>query len=237
MDIVSAAYAALFSIAILWCALASLCRLAAYLGTPQPLPIPLTPAPFTRSGVFGRLLLELFVFRSLLRAGTAGWLASIAFHYGLLGMMIIHLRFVFEGLPAWLVPLILISGYLASLLVAGLLALLWRRVSIDRLRYISAPSDYLHLVLLLAITLSGIWLKRVWPAELQAVGGFVRGLFTLEWQPLPGNPVLLLHLTLVLLLLVVFPISKLLHGPGLLFSPTFNQRDTDRGASSRSRPE
>lgn len=228
MSYVSAVYAALFSVAILWCAVASVWRLVGYFRTPQPFPIALMPAPATRTGVSGRLLLELFVFRSLWRAGKAGWVASIAFHYGLLGMLMIHLRFVFPALPGWLIPLILVSGYLAALLVAGLVALLWRRLSIDRLRYISAPSDYLHLILLLSIALSGVWLKRYWPAELGAVGQFMRGLFTVHWQPLPDNAALVLHLSLVLVLLFIFPVSKLLHGPGLLFSPTFTQRDTGR---------
>jgi nitrate reductase gamma subunit len=42
--------------------------------------------------------------------------------------------------------------------------------------------------------------------------------------------VLLLHLALVALLMLVFPISKLLHAPGLFFSPTRNQADTSREA-------
>jgi len=38
----------------------------------------------------------------------------------------------------------------------------------------------------------------------------------------------LLHLSLVLLLMIIFPYSKLLHAPGLFFSPTRNQTDTSR---------
>jgi nitrate reductase gamma subunit len=56
------------------------------------------------------------------------------------------------------------------------------------------------------------------------------GLMRFDLQPLPADPVLLVHLTLVALLMVVFPISKLLHAPGLFFSPTRNQADTSREA-------
>ena len=49
-----------------------------------------------------------------------------------------------------------------------------------------------------------------------------------DWQPLPADPVLLIHLTLVALLMIVFPISKLLHAPGVFFSPTRNQVDNPR---------
>ena len=51
-----------------------------------------------------------------------------------------------------------------------------------------------------------------------------------DWQPLPADPLLLVHLTLVALLMIVFPISKLMHAPGLLFSPTRNQVDNPREA-------
>jgi nitrate reductase gamma subunit len=52
----------------------------------------------------------------------------------------------------------------------------------------------------------------------------------LDIQPLPADPLLLLHLTLVALLMIIFPISKLLHAPGLFFSPTRNQADNPREA-------
>jgi nitrate reductase gamma subunit len=50
----------------------------------------------------------------------------------------------------------------------------------------------------------------------------------LDLQPLPVDPVLLVHLALVALLMLVFPISKLLHAPGIFFSPTRNQTDNSR---------
>ncbi len=45
---------------------------------------------------------------------------------------------------------------------------------------------------------------------------------------LPGDPVLLTHLLLVAVLMIVFPVSKLLHAPGLFFSPSRNQVDNPR---------
>jgi len=54
------------------------------------------------------------------------------------------------------------------------------------------------------------------------------GLMRFDWQPLPSDPVLLVHLALVALLMIIFPISKLLHAPGLFFSPTRNQADNAR---------
>jgi len=57
---------------------------------------------------------------------------------------------------------------------------------------------------------------------------FFLGLMRFNWQPLPADPVLLLHLTLVATLMIVFPVSKLLHAPGVFFSPTRNQVDNPR---------
>ena len=49
-----------------------------------------------------------------------------------------------------------------------------------------------------------------------------------DWQPLPTDLLLNLHLLLVALLMIIFPFSKLLHVPGVFFSPTRNQIDNPR---------
>ena len=45
---------------------------------------------------------------------------------------------------------------------------------------------------------------------------------------LRGAALLALPLALVALLMIIFPVSKLLHAPGVFFSPTRNQRDNPR---------
>jgi nitrate reductase gamma subunit len=98
-------------------------------------------------------------------------------------------------------------------------------------RYISAPSDHLMLLLLLLIGVSGTLMTFVAHTDVVAVKGFFRGLMTFSWGSmpnLPADPVLLVHLGLVALLMIIFPISKLLHAPGVFFSPTRNQVDNPR---------
>jgi nitrate reductase gamma subunit len=95
-------------------------------------------------------------------------------------------------------------------------------------RYISTPSDHLHLVLLLAIGLSGLAMRFVNHTDIIAVKAYMLGLLRLDLQPLPADAPLLIHLALVALLMAIFPISKLLHAPGLFFSPTRNQADNSR---------
>jgi len=214
-----------YSLALLWVLCGTAFRTTVWLRSRSRLLIPLAPAPRSYAGVAGRLALELFAFRSLARANKTTWLASLAFHYGLLWLFIVHLRFVFETLPLSLIPFIQLSGWASLCFFAGLGVLLLRRFIVDRVRYVSSPSDYLHLVLLLSIGLSGVLLKRVWPTSLYEVGEFVRGTLTFGWAPLPDHAGLTVHLVLALVLLLVFPVSKLVHGIGIVFSPTFNQRD------------
>jgi nitrate reductase gamma subunit len=54
------------------------------------------------------------------------------------------------------------------------------------------------------------------------------GLIFFDLQPIPGSLLLLIHLALVAVLMIIFPVSKLLHAPGVFFSPTRNQVDDVR---------
>ena len=54
------------------------------------------------------------------------------------------------------------------------------------------------------------------------------GLMYLDIQPMPTDVLFIAHLSLVILLMLVFPFSKLLHAPGVFFSPTRNQVDNSR---------
>jgi nitrate reductase gamma subunit len=112
-------------------------------------------------------------------------------------------------------------------MLAGLLGLFVRRVFVDRVRYISAPSDYLMLILIIAIAGSGLMMKW-YPSDILAIKLFFTGLLTFNFSELPSDTVLLVHLSLVIALMIIFPYSKLLHAPGLFFSPTRNQVDNAR---------
>jgi nitrate reductase gamma subunit len=95
-------------------------------------------------------------------------------------------------------------------------------------RYITSPSDHLMLALLIAIGLSGLSIKYLAHTDIVALKEFMMGLMYFDIQPLPADGLVLLHLSLVLILMVVFPISKLIHAPGLFFMPTRNQVDNPR---------
>ena len=201
-----------------------------YARTPAPLKIPTTPAPTTTGGVALRLTREVVFFESLFKASKWTWLFGWLFHAALLLVLLRHVRYFQQ--PVWDVIVFIqpYGTYAGFAMVAGLGGLWARRFLVDRVRYISTPSDHLHLALLIAIGLSGLSMRFVKPTDIVAVKTFMLGLMRLDIQPLPTDPLLLLHLALVALLMIVFPISKLLHAPGLFFSPTRNQADTPREA-------
>lgn len=199
-----------------------------YARTPAPLKIPTTPAPTTHAGVGWRLFKEVVFFSSLFKANKWTWLFGWMFHAALVIVLLGHLRFLVDPVWGWVGTLQSVGQYAALVMIVGLAGLSLRRIVVDRVRYISAPSDHLMLVLLLAIAMTGYLVRTVAHTDIVAVKAFVLGIFAFNWQSLPLDGVLITHLTLVIVLMLVFPISKLLHAPGVFFSPTLNQVDNPR---------
>ena len=230
MSLLTILYAALFYLATALLVVGLLRKIVDYARTPAPLKIPTTPAPVTPVGVGLRMTREVLFFESLFRSSKWTWIFGWTFHVALLLVLLRHLRYFQE--PVWL-PVVWIQPfglYAGFGMVAGLAGLWARRFLVDRVRYISTPSDHLMLALLGAIGLTGLGMRFVAHTDIVAVKAFMLGLMRLDLQPLPAQPLLLLHLGLVALLMIVFPISKLLHAPGIFFSPTRNQADTSREA-------
>lgn len=233
MSFLSVAYNLLFYVAgaILIVGLAY--KIRKYAKTPAPLKIPTMPAPTTTSGVALRLGREVVFFESLFKATKWTWLFGWLFHAGLLLAFFRHLRYGMSP-DNFLWPLIsnevvqMAGKYAGFAMVIGLLGLLGRRIFVDRVRYISSPSDYLMLLLLLGIVGTGLSMTFVSHADIVHLKEFALGLIYFDPQPVPTHPLLLTHLGLVALLMIIFPISKLLHAPGLFFSPSRNQVDNSR---------
>jgi nitrate reductase gamma subunit len=203
--------------------------------------------PSTTLGVVARMALEVLCFRSLFRNTRAElregrltyasskwlWVAGLAFHWAFLVILLRHLRFFADPVPAFVLALARLDGfflvglpvvYLTTLLfLAAVAFLLVRRVASPPLRYLSLPSDYFPLFLLLAIGLSGAWLRHLSKIDVPSVKAMVMGLLHLAPPP-RGVPdaVFYAHLFLVSALLAYFPFSKLMHMAGVFLSPTRN---------------
>lgn len=228
MSFLTVVYASLFYLAALILLVGLVNKIAQYARTPAPLKIPTTPAPVTKGGVAFRLVREVVLFESLFKGNKWTWLFGWIFHFGLFLVTLRHLRYFMD--PVWL-PIELVQPfgiYGGMAMVVGLAGLWGRRFLVDRVRYITGPSDHLILVLLIGIGLTGLGMTFVVHVDVVSVKQFFLGLMSFHIQPLPADPLLLLHLLLVAILMIVFPYSKLLHAPGLFFSPTRNQVDNPR---------
>jgi nitrate reductase gamma subunit len=196
--------------------------------TPAPLSIPTTPAPTTTGGVVFRMAREVVLFESLFKGNLWIWLFGWMFHMGLFLVLARHLRYFIEPVPGLIAFIQPFGMYAGFMMVAGLGGLWARRFLVPRIRYISTPSDHLMLALLLLIGLTGLGMKFLMHTDIVAVKAFFLGLMCFDFQPLPAHPGLYLHLFLVALLMIIFPFSKLLHAPGIFFSPTRNMADNPR---------
>ncbi len=209
--------------------------------------------PDTLTGVIGRMLLEILLFRSLFRNtrsevkdgrifyGSSKWLwvAAMAFHWTFLVIFLRHFRFFVEPAPffvPWLqyldaffeigVPALFITD---AIIILALGYLLVRRLFIPQMRYISLASDYFPLFLILAIAITGVLMRHFFKVDLVAVKELATGIFALSPTVPEGiGAMFYVHLFLVSSLLIYFPFSKLLHMPGVFLSPTRNLANTSR---------
>jgi nitrate reductase gamma subunit len=210
-------------------------------------------SPHTTLGVLARMALEVLCFRSLfgntkvaLRPGPRViygsnkwlWAAAMLFHWCMLVVLLRHLRFFTEPVPALVVAITSVDGffqvglpemYLTTAgLLAGLLYLLARRLGEPQVRYISQIADYFSLFLLIGIATTGVLLRHFVKIDLESIKGFALGL--LAFTPvLPRVHYLFyVHVFLVSILLAYFPFSKLMHFAGVFLSPTRNLANNSR---------
>jgi nitrate reductase gamma subunit len=108
------------------------------------------------------------------------------------------------------------------------LFLLARRLTLPRVIYVSILPDYFALALLGSIAGTGILMRYVDRVYLVDVKAFILGLLTLNPVSPPASAYFLAHILLVCTLLAYFPFSKLMHAPGIFFSPTRNSRNNSR---------
>lgn len=212
-------------------------------------------SPHNNLGVLGRMAFEVLTFRSLLRNTKVErpdggmrmvfgnnqllWLGAIAFHYCLLVVLLRHVRFFAEPVPFFVTILQNADGFLevwtprvyvtGIVIVAALGYLFVRRVWNPQLRYLSLPSDYFALFLLLGITLSGDLMRYVFKVDVVKAKELVMSLVSFQPAVPDGIGVIFyIHLFLVAALLAYFPVSKLMHMGGVFLSPTRNLANNNR---------
>lgn len=198
-------------------------RLVGYLRTPMPLPHALTPAPTTEGGAVLRVLANVTIFPNLFKADKWLWAGAWIFHFALVAELFRHLRYFTYPVPGPVLYMQNVALFFGSLFGLTILFLFWRRLALPRTLYISNIPDYFALALLGLIAGSGLTLNYWLHVDIVDVKSFILGLMTLHPVLVPRHPLFLLHLFLVLVLLLYFPFSKLLHAGGVIFSPSQHQ--------------
>ena len=213
--------------------------------------------PFTTAGVVARMFLEVVTFRSLfrntkLKVNPDGriaydlevflWVASLAFHYTFLVVLLRHARFFLDPLPLPFEILETIDTFVqigqptislsSFVLLAAVLYLFIRRLYIANVRYISLASDYFPLFLIIGIVLSGILMRYFIKVDVATAKEITYGLTTFQLPALAKlkevGGIFYIHMFFVSVLLAYFPWSKLMHLGGIFLSPTRNLANNSR---------
>lgn len=211
-------------------------------------------SPSSTAGVIGRMALEILLFRSLFRNSRAElkqvgkliygerkylWLGGLAFHWSLFILLVRHLRLLTEPVPSFILfvqnldgifqlwlPTLFITDFI---ILIALTYLILRRFASPQVRYISLMSDYFAIFMIAAVVISGVLMRVYYRADIIAVKELARGVLTL--QPLIPEglgPTFYIHLSLASILLAYLPFSKIMHGAGVLLSPTRNLLNNSR---------
>ncbi len=212
--------------------------------------------PDTKTGVFVRMVLEIFLFRSLFRNTKAAfnrnvsnrltysweiflWLGALAFHYSFLVVVLRHFRFFTSPVPSclgWLeyvdgivqlgLPGLFLSGIV---LLAATLFLLGRRIFDTKVTYISQAADYFPLFLIIGIAATGIAMRYFTKVDIIGIKTLTMGLATFAPVIPEGvGGLFYAHVFMVSVLFAYFPASKLMHAGGVFLSPTRNMANDTR---------
>jgi nitrate reductase gamma subunit len=245
-------------------------RILKWAGAPVPFRIPTTTgqqkslpwikhskieSPATLPGVIVRMALEVLFFRSLFRNlktqqyeggrvayGEAKWLwlAGLAFHWSFLIILVRHLRFFIEKVPASIQLIEGLDSFLQigapllymtdAVILLAVTYLFLRRVGIPQMRYLSLIADYFPLFLILGIAVSGVLMRYFYKTDIVNVKVLAMGLISLK-PAVPAETIgviFYIHLFLLSALFAYFPMSKLVHLGGVFLSPTRNLANNSR---------
>ncbi len=189
----------------------------------------LAPFPTSWAGTVGFIGWQIVSFWNVFKFDRVLWFGAWPMHLALamiagghlLGIYTLGTQFTYLGVTAEqsVAASEFLGAFFGWVVFAGLIYLLIRRVIFPHVRAISAPSDYLHLILLITITGIGNYMRLV-PAvqcTYEEARLFIGGLITFNWAPLPESAFFFWHFLAVQVLMIVFPFSKLMHSFGMLW--------------------
>jgi len=170
--------------------------------------------------------IDILFLRRLLMVNPALWIGEWVFHASLFMVLVRHLRYLMNPVPAWVVWA-QTPGWIAGfLLPAALLYILAIRLLAGQEKF-SSPANLLMLVDVLAIAVTGLLMSTRYRADLTAVKLFALGIATFTPAPPPLGALFLSHLGFVLVLLLYVP-SHVFSAPLVMLDARSRERELRR---------
>ena len=149
-------------------------------------------------------VLDIVFFNRLLKMNPALWIGEWIFHFSFLLVMLRHLRFFLNPVPAWVwwvqTPG-LIAGYILPFSLAYILAV---RL-LTKLEKYASSANVLLLGLVLIISSIGVLMHGWYKTDLVGVKVFVVGILSMKQAALPESLLFATHFGLVLVLVAFLP--------------------------------
>ncbi len=206
-------------------------RIRTWLKMPSPA-MTLFPAPPTKEANLLNTAQEALFFKSLFKGDRALWVFAWIFHAVLALICIGHVR-VFINADRILMALGMseegihamssgVGGAAGVVIFTAAILLLVRRMAVARVREITGASDYLILLLIAAIIMTGNLMRfGSEHLDLSLTRGYFAGLATFSsgtGTPALQNGLFVLHMGLAFVMLICLPFSKILHLGGIFFT-------------------
>jgi nitrate reductase gamma subunit len=148
--------------------------------------------------------IDVVLLRRLLMVNPALWIGEWVFHASLLLIMLRHLRYFMNPVPAWVVWA-QTPGWIAGFVLPGAILYILGIRLLTRQEKFSSKANLAMLLDVLAIAVAGLLMSTRYRADLAAVKSFTLGILTFAPSPPPLGLLFVLHLGLALALLLYVP--------------------------------
>jgi nitrate reductase gamma subunit len=202
-------------------------RLKAWSRLPQP---SMTLFPRPAGGMKTGILAEICFFPKLFLSDKILWPLAWIFHLSLAMIALGHLRVLFDFSFIWnalgMTPADVdsmsatLGGIAGIVILVALIAIMLRRMVLQRVREISSGGDWIALLLIAAILATGNMMRFGEHFDLAQTRAWFLALITFSHVTVPAGAAFVWHIFLGQLLIIYIPYSKILHFGGVFFSQT-----------------
>jgi nitrate reductase gamma subunit len=166
---------------------------------------------------------DILFLRRLLMVNDVLWIGEWTFHVSFGLVILRHLRYFLDPVPQWVWAVQtpgIIAGYI---LPFSLVYVLVVKYVLERKKYFSTY-NFLLLVLMLVLSISGLLMKTVSHPDIVSVKTFVMGMVAFSFAAAPESALFIFHFITVLVLIANLP-THIFAAPLVLFDA--RQRESD----------